>query len=238
MDVIDMLVKGRGRRFFRATQKLNNPGLVSHITQRAAGTEPLFLEDNDYLFMLRHLKEVSLRCSLEVFAFCFMPNHIHLLLSPREENLYDAMRDLFAKYAMKFNQKYERRGHLFGGPYRQAVCWDDSYLLAASLYIHGNPVKAGLVLDPSDYRWSSSRWYCEGRASKSFINPDFVLGLLSEDRVERIERYRMMLEKRPEQGAGDVLEEEDAIERFRSRLASMFPAIFKEVEKRKQITRV
>ena len=71
-----------------------------------------------------------------------MPNHVHLLLSPTESNLYDAMRDVFARYAMMFNRKYERKGHLFGGPYRQAVCLDDSYLLAASLYIHLNPVKA------------------------------------------------------------------------------------------------
>ncbi len=217
---------------------MNAPNLVSHITQRAAGKEPLFLEESDYLFMLGHLKETVQKCSLDVYAFCLMPNHIHLLLSPREENLYDAMRDLFAKYAMKFNYKYERKGHLFGGPYRQAVCWDDSYLLAASLYIHRKPVEAGLALDPMDYRWSSSRLYCEDGAPKSFVNPDFVLALLSRDKVERKERYRTMLKQGPELDAGNVLEEEDAIERFRSKLASMFSSIFEKVEERKQITRV
>ncbi len=78
-----------------------------------------------------------------LFASC---QTTHLLLSPEEDNLYDAMRDLFSRYAMKFNRKYERKGHLFGGPYRQAVCLDDSYLLAASVYIHPNPVKATIVL--------------------------------------------------------------------------------------------
>ena len=82
------------------------------VTQRAAGKEPLFLEDNDYLFMLAHLSEISQSFSLMMYAFCFMPNHVHLMFSPIEKNLYDAMRDLFSRYAMKFNQKYERKGHL------------------------------------------------------------------------------------------------------------------------------
>ena len=68
-----------------------------------------------------------------MYAFCLMENHAHILLSPREENLYDAMRDLFSRYAMRFNKKYERKGHLFGGPYRQAVCLDDSYASCCSI---------------------------------------------------------------------------------------------------------
>ena len=135
--------------------------MVSHITQRAAGKEPLFLENWDYLFMLGLLKEIANNYALRIYAFCLMQNHIHLLLSPEEENLYDAMRDLFSRYAMKFNRKYERKGHLFAGPYRQAVCLDESYLLAASLYIHLNPVRAGVVLEPQSYRWSSCRLYVD-----------------------------------------------------------------------------
>ena len=112
------------------------PGLVSHITQRAAGKEPLFLEDADRLYMLGLLKDISHKQSINVYAFCLMGNHVHILLSNQEENLYDAMRDLFSRYAMWFNKKYERKGHLFGGPYRQAVCLDDGYLVTASVYIH------------------------------------------------------------------------------------------------------
>ncbi len=122
MDPLDLIRDGKIKRYFRATRKLNAPNMVSHITQRAAGKEPLFLEDGDYLTMLGLLKEIANKCILRIYAFCLMPNHIHLLLSPEEKNLYDAMRDLFSRYAMKFNRKYERKGHLFAGPYRQAVC--------------------------------------------------------------------------------------------------------------------
>ena len=86
--------------------------------------------------MLSAMKKITQKRSLDIYAFCLMPNHIHLLVSPREDELQESMRDLFSRYAMIFNRKYERKGHLFGGPYRQAVCLDDTYLLAASLYIH------------------------------------------------------------------------------------------------------
>jgi putative transposase len=235
MDALDLIKEGKIKRYFRATRKLNHPNLISHITQRAAGKEPLFLEKTDYLFMLGLLKDVADNASLRIYAFCLMPNHIHLLLSPKEGNLYDAMRDLFSRYAMQFNRKYERKGHLFGGPYRQAVCLDDSYLLAASLYIHLNPVKAGLVFDPLRYRWSSSRLYCEDDAPKSFIDPDFILHLLSEDQIEGKEKYRLLLKQGSELEAAHVLEQEDAIERFHLKLASVFPSFFKWIGKKKRI---
>jgi len=236
MDPLQLISDGKIKRYFRATRKLNAPNMVSHITQRAAGKEPLFLEDADYLAMLGFLKEIANSCMLRIYAFCLMPNHIHLLLSPEEENLFDAMRDLFSRYAMKFNRKYERKGHLFSGPYRQAVCLDDSYLLAASLYIHLNPVKAGLAPDPQTYRWSSCRLYYDDHTPKSFINSNFILGLLSGSKIENKEKYRMMLNQGSKPEAGNVLEQEDAIERFQSKLFSMFPTIFKIVGKKKQLT--
>jgi len=166
MDLEDLIRSGKIKRFFRATRKLNVPQLVLHVTQRAAGKEPLFLEDADYLYLVWLLKEISTSHHLKIYAFCLMPNHLHLLFSTEEPNLYDAMRDLFARYATRFNRKYGRRGHLFGGPYRQAICLDDSYLIAASLYLHLNPVRANLADDPQVYRWSSCRLYCDSRAKK------------------------------------------------------------------------
>ena len=237
MDPIDLISQGKIKRFFRATRKLNAPNLVFHITQRAAGKEPLFLEDNDYLIMLGLLKEIAENYSLRIFAFCLMPNHIHLLFSPREANLYDAMRDLFSRYAMRFNRKYERKGHLFGGPYRQSVCLDDSYLLAASLYIHLNPVKAGLAKTPYYYRWSSCRLYYQDNAPKSFIDPHFILGMLSKADIERKERYRLLLKKGKEVTTDHVLEQNDAIERFRSKIASIFPSFFRGADKKSRIAK-
>ena len=236
MDAIDLVSQGKLKRYFRAKRKLNAPGLISHITQRSAGREPLFIEDDDYLYMMGLLKEISDNYSLKIFAFCLMPNHIHLLMSPEEENLYDSMRDLFSRYVMRFNKKYERKGHLVGGPYRQAVCLDDSYLLAASLYIHSNPVKANLAKAVSDYRWSSFRLYGDHDAPVSFVDPVFILGLLCENVSDAKERYRMLLRNADGLETGHVLEQEDAIERFRRKLVVIFPKLFKKINSQNNTT--
>jgi len=229
MDEMDLISEGRLKRLFRAKRKLNAPGLISHLTQRSAGTEPMFVEDDDYLYMMGLLKEIADSHCLNIYALCLMPNHTHILMSPEEDNLYDAMRDLFSRYVMWFNFKYERRGHLVGGPYRQAVCFDDSYLLAASLYIHINPVRAGLANTVSDYRWTSSRLYCEREAPESFVDPSFVLRILSDSLPIAKDRYRMLLGNAGGLRIGHVLEEEDAIERFRKRLVTMFPRLFLQI---------
>lgn len=220
MDLDDLIRSGKIKRFFRATRKLNVPQLVLHITQRAAGKEPLFLEETDYVFLLWLLKEISASHHLKIYAFCLMPNHLHLLFSTGEANLYDAMRDLFARYATRFNKKYGRRGHLFGGPYRQAVCLDDSYLIAASLYIHLNPVRANLTTDPQAYRWSSCRLYCDPKAKKSFVDPHFILGLLQQDPKGK---YRQLMAQTLKIDMGPLLEEPETVENIRSKLAVAWP---------------
>jgi putative transposase len=220
MDMEDVIRSGRIKRFFRATRKLNVPQLVLHVTQRAAGKEPLFLEDADYLYLVWLLKEISASHHLKIYAFCLMPNHLHLLFSTEEPNLYDAMRDLFARYAIRFNRKYGRRGHLFGGPYRQAVCLDDSYLLMASLYIHLNPFRANLAPDPQAYRWSSCQLYCNPKAKKSFVEPHFILGLLPQNQKEK---YRRLLDQAQKIDMGPLLEVPETVEDLRSKLVAAWP---------------
>jgi putative transposase len=234
MDPYDLIREGKIKRYFRAKRKLNVPQVVFHITQRAAGKEPLFIEDSDYIFMLWLLKEIASNYALRIYAFCLMPNHVHLLLSTREENLYDAMRDLFSRYVMKVNRKYERKGHLCGGPYRQAVCLDDSYLLAASLYIHLNPVKAGLTVDPLSYPWSSCKLYCQDRSGRSFVDSNFVLSILPQGSARK-QNYKSLLQKGVELEMEHVLEQRNAIERFRTKLAALFPALFEAAAGAKRI---
>ena len=175
--------------------------------------------------MLWSLKEVARKYSVTVYAFCLMPNHVHILLSPTQENLYDAMQNLFSRYAMKFNRKYERKGHLFGGPYRQSVCLDNLYLLTASLYIHLNPVRAGLTDDPLAFRWSSCRLYTAEDPPSSCVVPGFILNLLSGNGSERKERYRQLLEQGGKLNTKEVMEAKDAIEDFRRALSSKMPPL-------------
>lgn len=235
MYPLSLLESGKIKRYFRATKKLNTPGIISHITQRAAGKGKLFIEDKDYLIILRFFKEIARKYDLNVFCFCLMPNHVHLLISPQNENLYDAMRDLFSRYAMYFNRKYERKGHLFGGPYRQAVCFDDRYLLAASLYIHLNPVRASIVVDPTEYRWSSIDLYTAPDPPKSFVDPAFILDMLTGEKDDPNAGYRRLLKQGLKIDTGHILEHENAIERLGSKLATMFPVLFNQFEKTNKV---
>jgi putative transposase len=235
MDFDQLVLNGKVKRIFRAKHKITTPDIVSHITQRAAGKEPLFLEDADYLYMLTQLKEITRKRNLDVYAFCLMPTHIHLLASPREDELQEPMRDLFSRYAMRFNKKYMRKGHLFAGPYRQAICLDDTYLLTASLYIHMNPVRAELVDDPRNFRWSSVRVFYDPEAPKSFLKPDFILGLLSSNDETSKEVYLELLMRSVKLDVGDALEQADAVPRLRKTLCRIFPSIFSMVGGRKHI---
>ena len=140
---------------------------------------------------------------------------------------------------MRFNKKYERKGHLFGGPYRQAVCLDDSYLLAASLYIHLNPQKAGLARDPLTYRWSSCRLYHEEDAPQSFLDPDFILAMLAEgDHTRARKMYRDLMRQGRKIETEDILEQEDSIDRFRSKLDSFISRFFNRIDGRAKIAQL
>ena len=232
IDVFQLIQDGKIRRYFRSRQKLIHAGLISHITQRAAGKDVLFIDKHDYLAMLGFMKELSKKYETSIYAFCLMPNHIHLLVRPGQDNLHLLVRDLCGRYAKQFNRRYERRGHLFGGPFRQSIVIDEAYLVAASLYIHLNPVRAGLVEDPREYRFSSCRLYAAKEAPASFVDSRFILSLLSEREGEAISRYGELLDRGRGLDAGNVLEDEGAIERFTGLLKGAFAAILPRSKKK------
>lgn len=214
MDIYNLIQQGKIKRFLRARNKLNFPGLISHITQHSSGRDPLFIEEGDYLYMLKLLKEISQSFQLSFIAFCLMTNHVHLLFKQEEKNLPEAMHNLFLRYAFYFNRKYSRKGHLFSGTYRQAACFDDYYLLVSSLYIHLNPVRAGLVGHYRQYRWSSWRLYCEEGEIDSFVNWRFILSIVAKDHTEAREKYRKMLGEATTYRAKEVQEVKTAIGEF------------------------
>jgi len=236
MDPIDLVAEHKVNRFFRARKKLTQGHVISHITQRAAGKDPCFVEDDDFLCMLAFLKESVQKHDYEIFSFCLMRNHVHMLLRPNQENLQVAMRDLFSRYAMRFNRKYERRGHLFGGPYRQAVCLDEAYLISASVYIHLNPVKANIVSDSRDYRWSSVRLFSDGSEKISFVNAGFIMQMLADNLQSGRTRYRQLLEKGVDLPVDYT--QEDGVEHFKQKLMKALPKIFAKMAKTKTVAKI
>jgi len=226
-DLYKLIQEGKIKRFFRMRNKLNYPGLVSHITQRATGKEPLFVEENDYLYMLKLLKTVSIEFSLDVFALALMGNHCHILLRQQEKNLPDAMHNLFGRYARYFNSKYNRKGHVFGNRYGQAACFDDYYLLTISVYIHLNPVRAGMVEHYSQYRWTTWRLYCQEGEPDTFVNWAFIINMIHNNSSKAKMRYRELLEESIKFRTREVMEEKRTIGRFSVWIRKRFPDFIK-----------
>ena len=231
-DIEDPQISDNAQRVLRARNKTYEPGLVSLIAHRGSGLEPLFVQDDDYLIMLGLLRESAEKFSISYYALSLLPNQILLLMRPGEKNLVQATRWLFSRYAAGFNQKYQRRGHLFGGPYRQSVCLDDTYLLAVSVYVHASPVCAGLVNSPNSYKWSSSSLYCNSRSKKSFVDTGPVLRLVDADQAAARKKYGLILRKALGARPDHVLEQNGAVEEFCIRLADIFPDLFTGISKR------
>ena len=181
-------------QFYSYRNKVIEAGEIYHITQRAPGKESLFIEDNDYLTMLALLKRWYKEFNLDIFSFCLMPNHFHLLLRINEPNLSEAMHSLDTSYAVNFNTKYQRKGHVFCGVYRGSMCLDDAHLIGSSIYIHLNPQKAGLVKSGLDYRWSSIKVYINPEI-KSFVKNDFILKIINDDLEKSSHFYKDILEQ-------------------------------------------
>jgi len=195
MGTIDLINEGRINKLFQVRNKLIYSGGFYHVTQRATGGEPLFVEDSDYLYMLHLIKEKTKKFNLQTFAFCLMSNHLHLLLKIIETNLSVAMKNLFETYADFFNDKYKRVGTLYCGRYRIAHCLNERYFLASSLYIHLNPVRAGLIKSPEDYRWSSCKLYTTLDDKKTFLDYKFILRILDSDLTKAKKKYKVLLDQ-------------------------------------------
>ena len=155
------------------------PGYFYHIYNRAVEGNRLFREWKNYDFFLDKVKKYLLPEG-DVLAFCLMPNHYHFLIRIASQNFSKAMHKLALSYVVAFNRKYGRRGRLFNSPFQRIHIKNPMYLLELSRYIHLNPNKAGLSKTPLDWKYSS---YAEFVGSKDidFINPTYILDMLSED---------------------------------------------------------
>jgi len=219
----------RGKRLLMIRRKTIVAGGIYHITQRAPGREELFLEDDDRLRFIALLKKCANKYKIDIFAFSLMPNHLHILLKINEENLSKSMKYLFEKYAVYFNSKYQRKGHVFCGRYRAAFCNDENYLLTISVYIHLNSYKAKLVKSPFEYRWHSLDIYVKSLKS-SFIKNDMVLSLLHSVPKKAKEIYRDVISGGKSLKYVNILEEPDAVRKFYRALILWFKKNFSKKE--------
>ncbi|MBI4668860.1 MAG: transposase [Elusimicrobia bacterium] len=134
-----------------------------HIIQRGNRRQQAFFCDEDYRLYLRLLKEWCARHTVDIWAYCLMTNHVHLIAVPQsEEGLRLAIGEAHRRYSRHVNFREGWRGHLWQGRFSSYIL-DESYLLAAARYIELNSVRAKIVEKPQDYPWSSARAHLSGR---------------------------------------------------------------------------
>lgn len=132
------------------------PGQPHHIIQRGADRRDVFCDDGDHQVFLNWLREAARQYQVAIHAYVLMPNHLHLLATPADEvGLGRMMQWVGRHYVPYFNQKYGRVGTLWQGRYKTTVIDSERYFLTCSRYIELNPVRAGMLSDPGQYRWSS-----------------------------------------------------------------------------------
>jgi REP element-mobilizing transposase RayT len=137
--------------------RIDIPGVLQHVIVRGIEKTDIFLDDTDRAFFLRRFSTLLQETGTQCLAWSLMSNHFHLLLRPTGEKLSSFMRRLLTGYAVTFNLRHRRAGHLFQNRYKSIVCEEDSYLLELVRYIHLNPLRAGLAADLQaldDYQWA------------------------------------------------------------------------------------
>lgn len=156
--------------------RIDAPGALQHLVVRGIERKKIFRDDTDRDFFVERLGEVLIDTRTDCFAWALMPNHVHLLVRSGSSPLSTVMRRLLTGYAMRFNRRHSRHGHLFQNRYKSILCQEDPYFLELVRYIHLNPLRAKLV---SDYLELKHFPYCGhgvllGKRHNDWQNTDYV----------------------------------------------------------------
>ena len=170
------------------------PGVPIHVVQCGHNRGSCFLADEDYFCYLTLLGEVLQRSGIALHAYVLMTNHVHLLMTPTvEEDFTHAMISVGSRYVRYVNRKYGRVGTLWDGRFRSSLVQSEQYLFLCQRYIELNPVRAGMVRQPADYRWSSYRSHAFGTRNELVTYSQSYLALADTPQI-RQNSYRRACE--------------------------------------------
>jgi putative transposase len=142
------------------------PGIPHHVTQRGNRRERTFFEDGDYALYLDLLADAADRARTEIWSYCLMPNHVHIIAVPSDEDgLWRTFRRAHRDYTGYINARMRVTGHLWQGRYG-SVAMDEEHLMAAFRYVALNPVRARLVDKAGEWEWSSVRAHLAGQSDR------------------------------------------------------------------------
>lgn len=235
----------RGRR-------LTFDDTLFHIVNRGNAQQEVFHTPSDFEEYLHLLARYKDKFGFKMYHFCLMPNHPHLLWKvPRAEILSKAMQGITLSYTLFHHGKYKKVGYLWQGRFKNMIIEMEEYSMNCGAYIERNPVRAGLVEDPADWKWSSYRFYAFGESCRvSLIGPGGVkkwVDLIDEDPfyqgfgrdlLERQKNYRQFVLGMDDEAMRERLRFQDGgvlgSERFKVRMAKIMEELGMMVKPKKR----
>jgi REP element-mobilizing transposase RayT len=164
---------------------------IYHIMVRGINRQDIFHDEEDYSQYLEAMNRAKSIGKFEIYGYCLMSNHVHLLLHEKEETMASVMKRIGISYAWWYNKKYDRVGHVFQDRYKSETVQNDEYLLSVLRYIHKNPVKDQMVLTPEQYKWSSCKTYInQSDYPGELTSTAFILGMFAEKTESARDRFR------------------------------------------------
>lgn len=170
-------------------QRLHVPGGFYHVTLRGNHRKPIFFQASDRDLLDRLVANSLERLVARLHAYCWMTNHLHMVVQVSDVPLGRVILRIASAYARIVQLRLETTGHLFERRYHAVLVDADSYLLTLLRYIHLNPVRAGLASDPAAYPWSSHQTYL-GTRKQSWVTTEFAMRALSPDSDRALARYQ------------------------------------------------
>lgn len=169
-------------QFMARPLRIEYPGAHYHVMNRGLSGRLIFTQDQDRKAFFDLIEDISRMWKVEVYAYCLMDNHYHLLLETPQGGLSRVMRHLDGIYTQRFNRSHRRDGPLFRGRYKAILIDAEEYFLSVARYIHQNPVKARVVNNMDRYRWSSHQEYLERKKTPQWLNTKELLSRFSRGR--------------------------------------------------------
>ena len=162
---------------------------------RGNNRKEIFHNKEDFRYFKEQMGYIKKEYAIKLFHYVLMDNHVHIVIKvPEAKNLSKAMKSLNLSYTQYYRKKYGGIGHFFQDRFKSFVIQEGKYILECGRYVERNPVKAGMVDYPGDYKWSSYNKYLGHKDNLVDYNPEY-LGL-SKDKTERIEIYQEFVEER------------------------------------------
>ena len=187
--------------------RIEYEGAVYHVISRGNRGEHIFAEDQDKEYFIETLQNAIEKYKIDLYAYCVMGNHYHLLMTTPYGKLTKAMHYIGSSYGSFLRRRRGWIGHVFAGRYKSLCVEKEGYLLELSRYLHLNPVKAGLAEKPEGYKWTSYGYYIGQKEKPARLNTDWILTEYGNDRKAASTKYRKFVESAIKNPSGYPKEE-------------------------------